>query len=618
MIAVVHAMLALIAAQFPPVTGPTCAVSMPGVVRSDGYTLRVPSPAGVERSSGTARPVATSGVARSDGYTLRVPSSGVARSDGYTLRVPSSAGVERSSGTPRPVAVSGVARSDGYTLRVPSSAGAEGTAEARATSGSSRAKMQAAASVPPMTLRDRFGRDLAQRGATLVDWQGHIANPAIALTIELNDRVNLPARVTLRANSPRLMFNLFSEVGPEGPSKTLFVNGPGRSAQFLMSVFPDRDSRDEEYRLTAELTTGMGEIRTVSWTVRVLDQDRDLPAAYPIHFDYAHDAHGFFADPTARRIIETAANDWAYFLDDQGFDPVPAGSEIAWIHEPDTFERGHAVTNPASYSGFLLFVQSIRGPERRSGGRCSDQGGLHTRGGRGANLRRSGTVIAEVTGNWNGLGWSYEEDDDRWWASSCHAREKHDFYSVIRHEIGHALLYHRPNPGFGSLIKNGRVTNRELARYLGAIPAINASEHLFATVDPVSRVGAFGNEYGGDMPRKRWLITKADLLIARAAGYRLRETTPLMPLRAPRRYVAEAHVGRPMAERPLVSGGIPAYDARVVRGTLPDGVELDPFTGELRGAPTRPGRFRAGIEFRDNDPASPRVVCDLTISAKEQ
>lgn len=482
---------------------------------------------------------------------------------------------------------------------------------ALATLGAHAAAQQT--SEPPIVLRDRFGRDLARQGVTLVDWQGHIANPAILLTVELSSRVNLPARVVLKADGPRLMFNLFSEVGVGGPTKTVFVAGPSRTASFFMSIFPDRNGEDELYQLTAELTTGMGEVRTASWPVRVLDQDRDLPVAYPIHLDFAHDSHGFFRNEPLRRAVEQAARDWAYFLDDQGVDPVAAGTETAWIHEPDTFERGRPVTNGYDYSGFLLFVQSIRGPEKRSGGRCSDQGGLHVRSGKATGLRRSGTVIAEVTGNWNGLGWSVEESEDRWWVTSNHAREPHDFYSVIRHEIGHALLYHRPIPGFGRLIRSGRLRDRELERYLRRAPEINASEHLYTTVDAVSRAGAFGNEYGGDMPRKRWLLTKVDLLVARAAGYRLRETTPVMPLRASPGSAIEARVGQQLQASLRVAGGIPTYDCRIVRGDLPPGVQLDAFTGALTGIPERAGRFRALVEVRDNDPAEPAIRVQVAI-----
>ena len=467
---------------------------------------------------------------------------------------------------------------------------------------------------PPIVIRDRFGRDLAQRGITLVDWQGYIANPAIPLTVQLHPRVNLPARVTLTAEGARLMFNLFSEVGANGPTKIMMFEGPSRSVPFFMSVFPDRDGLDEEYRLTAELTTGVGETRRASWPVRVVDQDRDLPEAYPVHLDFTYDALGFFRDAALRRTVEQAARDWAYFFDDQGFAPVPSGSETAWIHDADTFERGRPVTNGTGYSGFLLFAQSIRGPEKRSGGRCSHDGGLQIRDGKPTGLRRSGTIIAEVTGNWNGLGWSVEESDDRWWVSSNHGGERHDFYSIMRHEIGHAILYHRPIPGFARLIRSGRLRSREVEHYLRRAPEINAAEHLYTTVDPVSRVGAFGNEYGGDMPRKRWMITKVDLLIAKAAGYRMRDTTPLMPLRADRVVTVEAGVGQPMRGSLGIGGGIPTYNCRVVGGSLPPGVELDAFTGKLMGAPDRPGRYRASVDVRDNDPGEPVIRVDLRVT----
>jgi hypothetical protein len=453
-----------------------------------------------------------------------------------------------------------------------------------------------------MVLRDSYGRDLRRRGVTLVDWEGHIANPAARLTIELSPRVNLPARVRLSANGPRLMFDLFSEVGPHGPSKTLIITGPERTARFLMATFPDRDGADEAHELTIELTTGMSERRADAWPVRVLDQDRERPPGHRIHLDYAHDELRFFDDPALRSLCERAAQDWAYFLDDQGFDTVEAHAETGFVNSASGFDTGKAVTNSSAFSGFLLFAQSIKGPERRSGGRCSGEGGLQTRSGKPTGLRRSGTVIAEVTGNWNGLGWSVEPSDDRWWVSSNHARERHDFYSIIRHEIGHAILYHKPIPGFGRLVRSGALRDRGLARYLGRAPRVNPVEHLYDTVDPVSRVGVFGNEYGGDMPRKRWLITRTDLLIARAAGYRLRDTTPLQALSVASDLTIRGRVGEALSGRIEASGGIPEYRFAVVGSPLPEGVRLDDFTGELAGVPTRAGRFRCVVEVRDADP----------------
>lgn len=469
---------------------------------------------------------------------------------------------------------------------------------------------------PPMVLRDRFGRDLRQRGVTLVDWEGHIANPAVQLTLELHERVNLPARVVLRANGCRLMFDLFSEVGPDGPTKTLLYPRDKRASSFLIAIFPDRDGADEEYTLEAELTTGMGERRTHSWPIHVRDQDRPGTGGYPILLDYRHDRTGFFDDPKVRRILETAVHDWAYFFDDQRFAPVLAGTETAFIHDPATFARGWRVVNEQDYTGFLLFAQGIRGPDRRSGGRASDTGGLQVRDVKPTGLRRSGTVISEVTGNWNGLGWSLEEGDDRWWVSSCHAREPHDYYSIVRHEVGHCLLYHKVHPAFARLIRDGRIRHPLIEQYLGMAPRINESEHLYDTVDPVSRVGAFGNEYGGDMPRKRWLITKVDLLMLQAVGYRLRSTTPLQPLAVPQRYSLQARIGQSCQTTLPVSGGVPDYCFRTVIGTLPDGITLNEFTGALTGVPQKSGSYKAVIEIADQDPTlrPRRLRLQITVS----
>lgn len=461
----------------------------------------------------------------------------------------------------------------------------------------------------PIVLRDAFGRDLKERGVLLLDWEGYMANPAARLRLELHPRVNLPARVILRADGPRLMFNLFSEVGPDGPAKTLLFENGSRVQSYLMAVFPDRDGEDEEYRLTAELTTGVGEKRVQGWRVRVKDLDREVPPRFTVVVDCSQDRTGFFQDAKARRILEQAVADWSYFLDDQGFAPVDAGDEVIYVHDPETFERGWTVRNTQPYTGFLLFAQGIRGPEKRSGGRASHTGRLQVRDGRATGLRRSGTVISEVTGNWNGLGWSMEESDDRWYVSSCHAREPHDYYSVVRHEIGHSLLYHRVHPAFARITRTGRLRYAPLARYLGGAPRVNASEHLYETVDPVSRVGAFGNEYGGDMPRKRWLITKVDLLALQAVGYRVRPVTALQALETPRTCAWECRPGDTVEFSLPISGGVEPYLVRLKSGPLPDGVALDSFTGALRGTPRASGRGTALLEVRDSDPTSrPRLV----------
>jgi hypothetical protein len=62
--------------------------------------------------------------------------------------------------------------------------------------------------VAQTVVKDRFGRSLNDRFIALVDWQGHVANPAIELTLTPPSVAAHPYRVTVRAEgSSRLMFD---------------------------------------------------------------------------------------------------------------------------------------------------------------------------------------------------------------------------------------------------------------------------------------------------------------------------------------------------------------------------------------------------------------------------
>ena len=52
-------------------------------------------------------------------------------------------------------------------------------------------------------------------------------------------------------------------------------------------------------------------------------------------------------------------------------------------------------------------------------------------------------------------------------------------------------------------------------------------------------------------------------------------------------------------------GGLPGYDWAVLHGSLPDGVSLDEFTGELRGIPERPGVWEFTVRVRDYNEHEP-------------
>ncbi|MBX7133750.1 MAG: Ig domain-containing protein [Fimbriimonadaceae bacterium] len=475
-----------------------------------------------------------------------------------------------------------------------------------------------AQSRPPVALQDVFGRDLAKPGVTLIDWEGRIANPAIRLRLVPSEKLYLPARVKLTANHPRMMFNLWSEVSSTGPTKILYLDQKSKPVPFLMSIFPDTDGINDLATLKVEITDANESTTTLEFPVKVLDQDQpDRAIDFPIVTDFSQDRSGFFADPKAKELAETAAKDWAYFLEAPVFDPVPAGAETSFIYEPNGFERGQTVTNAQPYTGFLLYFVGVTGPEKRSGAVASDVGTSQMIKGRKTGLRRSGTVAMETTGNYNAKGWQFLAPDEAWWEAGNMSTMVADFFSIVHHEMGHSLVNHRVHPAYNAKIKEGRFVDPTLRRYSGndEDPRILDVEHFFESIDSVSRVGAFGNEYGGDMPRKRWLITKFDLLVMQSIGYRLRETTPFERLSfdvptAPVRLAVGEAVDLDLSP----SGGIPTYNVKVFDGKLPDGLTLDPWTGRITGTPKTLGDTSATVQLRDNDPTRLPISKSLKFS----
>ena len=193
---------------------------------------------------------------------------------------------------------------------------------------------------PPVVLQDQFGRDLAQVGVTLVDWEGRIANPAIRLRLVPGPRLYLPARIRLSASGERLMFDLWSEVGPNGPTKTLFLESDRKPATFYMSTFPDTDGEDERHTLKVEVTDANESTSVLEFPIRVLDQDRPRRGLeFGLELDFGQDKSGFFADSKPRELASTAAADWAYFLAAMPFDPVPAEAEKTFVFDSGGYDN---------------------------------------------------------------------------------------------------------------------------------------------------------------------------------------------------------------------------------------------------------------------------------------
>jgi len=455
-------------------------------------------------------------------------------------------------------------------------------------------------SAAPLVVEDVFGRRLNRHGLLLVDWDGYMANPAIKFFLIPPRDAALPARAVLTAEEPRLYFNLPSTTGPRGPRKELVFKTAAKVAVYI-SIFPDRDGRDEGHILRIEFKDAKGDSNTVRLPVHVIDLDRERPVVFPITVDYSQDKTGFFRDPEKRKVVEQAASDWAGFIDDMGVRPVAVGAEKTHIWPPEGFKDGRQVTNAKGYSGYLLYAYGIRTGEVRSGGEPSADGGFQSSRGHALPIRRSGGLEVEVRGNYNRKGWLVRLDDRDWWKATNLGDVPNDLYSIVHHEIGHALFFNPANTLFARAKSKGRLRSAALRAYLGTDPKINPADHFDGMVDPASRRGVFGYEYHGDMPLGRWLITKTDLLCAQALGYKLRRTSALVPLNLLTRSLSAGKVGERYSEDLRAKGGIPLYNWQVTAGSLPAGLLLNAFTGEIGGIPTKEGSFDFTVRVRDYD-----------------
>lgn len=454
-----------------------------------------------------------------------------------------------------------------------------------------------------VNLKDKFGRDLNGQRIVLVDWEGYMANPAIQLTLQASTGASFPLTVTVSANHPRLYFDLPSDVGASGPTKTITLTNTN-PIDFYLSIFPDRDGANESYTLSLQSSAG-----TQNFPISVIDQDAASPSIdFKIALDYSEDiAYNFFASQSYRDVVRQVADDWAFFVQNMNFDSVVTHDEFNFIWN-DEFNSGRWVTNQNGYRGFLLYVYGIHVSPHRSGGGPS----LHAFqkvGGVSTQLRRSGGYLADIHGNYNTLGWNAAITDDTWYLATNGGNVPNDLYSIALHEMGHALCFNPGYPVFGNFKSGGFVTNPEVVSYHGSPVPIDGADHLsngapdvsLMLVDRLSKKGAFGSEYAGVIPWGRWLITKLNLLCLKAIGYSIKQTscfsapaihTPSLPAGA---------TGQNYQVALQTVGGIPFYKFEIISGDLPAGLSLNSFTGSISGLPSVAGNFAFTVRLTDYD-----------------
>jgi hypothetical protein len=325
-----------------------------------------------------------------------------------------------------------------------------------------------------------------------------------------------------------------------------------------------------------------------------------LTNTFNVTIDFTQDKTGFFADPQKRAVAAQAANDLAYFVGYTNLNLVPAQTEYTWIWETNGFVTGRYILNSSAYRGYLLYAYGIHSAALRSGGEGSYGGGFQMSGSTQFPLRRSGGYEAETAGNFNSLGWLVSTNEHDWWVTGNLGNERNDLASIAHHEIAHALFFNSAYPRFSQAKTNGFIVSSNILAYFGRNIPIDASEHFNGSVDPASRKGAFGYEYYGDMPKRRWLWTKLDLLCAEAVGYQLRDTTPIKALAITTTNLADAFEGIPYSQTIGATGGVPVCAWDIVSGALPAGLSLDSFTGIISGTPTQTNSSVATVRLRDH------------------
>lgn len=455
-----------------------------------------------------------------------------------------------------------------------------------------------------VVVEDIFGRRLNEPGLVLVDWDGPMANPAIKVLIVPPADAVFPARAVLTASEPRIYFDLPSDIGARGPRKVVEFAKREKRPVFV-SIFSGAQEKDQDYALQLDFQDASGKKQAVRLPCHVLAQGEKAGKRFPITVDFSQDRTGFFKDEKNQKVITQAAQDWAYFLEPVPLDPVPAGKEKTFIWGPDGFKKGQFVVNDKEYTGYLLYAYGIQSGELRSGGEPSREGGLLSQRGKAIPLHRSGGVEIETQGNYNTKRWMVSLAEGDYWKATNLGDVPNDLYSIAHHEIGHALIFNPANPRFATAKTSGKFDDPAIREYLAADLTIDKADHLAGAVDPVSRRGAFGNEYHGLMPQCRWQITKLDLLCARAVGYTLRDVAALAPLQLQTEALPHGVVGKDYKVSLRVTGGVPFYNWEITAGSLPDGLKLDSLGGTIRGVPTRAGTFEITLRVRDYDEHAP-------------
>jgi hypothetical protein len=149
-------------------------------------------------------------------------------------------------------------------------------------------------------VEDIFSRALNQRGITLVDRDGYMANPLIKFFVLPPTNAVFPGSAALSANGVRLYFESPGSVSTGGPSATVSLANAAARQPVRLSIFPDRDSFDEDYTLTIVFTGANSVKQTNTVPIHVIDQDLLRTNDFSVIVNFDRDITGFFTNATRR------------------------------------------------------------------------------------------------------------------------------------------------------------------------------------------------------------------------------------------------------------------------------------------------------------------------------
>jgi putative Ig domain-containing protein len=440
---------------------------------------------------------------------------------------------------------------------------------------------------------------------TLVDLEGYIANPAIRLTVHPPTTVTYPATAVVTSNHTRVYFDNTSTTSSSGSSKTIIIASNACAGMpFYVAVWPDYNTTDETHSMTVTITGANAVVSAVTIPITVDDRD---PASYSYNFTinkrYTYDSTGFFGRAENTNVIDVASDNWRWFIAAMGTDAVTINTDFLYVWRKGGYSTtGDFRLNDIAYTGYFFYITGIiNTPTHRSGGAAGDK--FQRISAVDQPYRRAGTLEIDTAGNYNSLRWKYPVGDESDWQDTYNfSGDINDMQSIAGHEMGHALFGGTPHTNWATWKSGGNITYSPVQTYMsGATIAIDATDHLNGVIDPLSRKGAFGNEYNGSMPNARWIPTKLDLLVLQGVGYTLRSGMSTFSTVSLSGTISAGQANSSFTAALSVSNGIPPFNWTISAGALPPGLSINPQTGVISGTPLQTGTFTFTAKIADNN-----------------